>query len=154
VLVVHVCLSYESVVCVSYASVVCVCVSYDGVVCVRAVISLSSCLFLWGGGGVCAQLDLSRCCWRLRDEGVFKRVLAILRARFVFNDRIWAYAFLHSDFDALRELVTKNAQSLRYAVCVLLFVAAVFVYVCVCMRVCVHDRVAVSGQVYAICDVL
>jgi len=49
------------------------------------------------------RLDLSRIAWRMRDRGLFDRVLALLRARHVYDGTLWSYAIHHGAVPAIRE---------------------------------------------------
>ncbi len=43
------------------------------------------------------RVDLQRVAWRMRDRDAFTRVTALLAARHVYHDRLWAYSLLHAD---------------------------------------------------------
>lgn len=43
------------------------------------------------------RVDLDRIAWRMRDRAAFTRVLALLSARHVYSDRLWAYSLAHAD---------------------------------------------------------
>jgi len=48
-------------------------------------------------------VKLERIAWRMRDAAFFKRATAILRQRAVYSSRLWAYALMHTDIQALTE---------------------------------------------------
>jgi hypothetical protein len=43
------------------------------------------------------RVELDRVAWRMRDRDAFLRVTALLAARGVYHDRLWAYGLVHAD---------------------------------------------------------
>ena len=41
--------------------------------------------------------------WALRDKSFFKRVIKVLRDRFLFDDQVWSYGFYHLDEEVCTE---------------------------------------------------
>ncbi len=58
-------------------------------------------------GANLGRIELEKIAWRMKDQGVFTRVLALLEQRLTYNDRLWAYGLLHSE-------PTRVAQWLRH----------------------------------------
>ena len=48
------------------------------------------------------RLDLNEIAWRMKDKEFFKKTTALLQARHVYQDTLWAYGLLHNDPDTLR----------------------------------------------------
>ena len=61
------------------------------------------------------RLDLTRIAWRMRDRDAFTRVLALLSARHVYADRLWAYALHHADRPRTAEWLRNQTELLRTA---------------------------------------
>ena len=55
--------------------------------------------------------DFSKILWMLSDKEFFLRVLEILRARKIYNDQVWSYAFYHKDFQGMKEMFSATFQS-------------------------------------------
>lgn len=53
------------------------------------------------------RVDLTHIAWRMRDQPAFERVLALLQARHVYSDTLWAYGLKHAD-------VARTAEWLRH----------------------------------------
>ncbi len=47
--------------------------------------------------------DLERIAWRMRDEAMFRKVLAQLRSRHVYDHTLWSYSLAHRDLPAARQ---------------------------------------------------
>jgi hypothetical protein len=67
-------------------------------------------LFTYLQGTNIARLDLSRIAWRMKDRAVFDRTLALLRARFAFNDTLWSFGLMHRDERTAREFLEQRAD--------------------------------------------
>lgn len=50
-----------------------------------------------------ATIDLGQIAWRMKDKAFFAETLARLRSRHYFHERLWRYAFVHHDQEAVRE---------------------------------------------------
>ncbi|MBL9099988.1 MAG: hypothetical protein JNL82_03465 [Myxococcales bacterium] len=61
------------------------------------------------------RVDLARVAWRMHDRDAFTRVLALLSARHVYHDRLWAYALLHHDRRRAAEWLRHQTHFLRPA---------------------------------------
>lgn len=48
-------------------------------------------------------LDLERIAWRMRDAEFFATVLALLEARFIYNDTLWSYSLMHNHVPAIQQ---------------------------------------------------
>ena len=48
-------------------------------------------------------MNLDQIKWRLLDEKMFKKVIAVLKDRLVYHQNVWSYALLHKDVEAARE---------------------------------------------------
>lgn len=35
--------------------------------------------------------------WMLKDKPFYKRVISVLRERFIYNEQVWSYSFFHKD---------------------------------------------------------
>jgi hypothetical protein len=57
-----------------------------------------------------ARLDLSRVAWRMQERVFCDRMLATLRARFVFDTTLWSYGLLHRDERATREYLAQRSD--------------------------------------------
>ena len=57
-----------------------------------------------------ARLDLSRIAWRMKDRAVFDRTLALLRARFAFNETLWSFGLMHRDERTASEYLEQRAD--------------------------------------------
>lgn len=53
------------------------------------------------------RIELEKIAWRMQDRDAFTRVLALLEARHVYSDRLWAYGLRHAE-------PTRVAQWLRH----------------------------------------
>ncbi|MCU0865850.1 MAG: hypothetical protein MUC36_18865 [Planctomycetes bacterium] len=60
------------------------------------------------------RLELRRIAWRLRDRGMFERVLGKLRQASCYDDTLWSYSILHQDPIACREYL-RHAEQLKDA---------------------------------------
>jgi len=49
------------------------------------------------------RTNLDRIAWRMRDLAFFRRVLAILDQRHVYNHTLWSYSIRHNELPAIRE---------------------------------------------------
>jgi hypothetical protein len=58
------------------------------------------------------RIELSRIAWRLRDRGMFERVLGRLRRAACYDDTLWSYSLLHEDPLACREYL-RHADELK-----------------------------------------
>ncbi len=54
-------------------------------------------------GANLGRVDLEKIAWRMEDRDAFERVTALLTARHVYADRLWAYATAHADRARLAE---------------------------------------------------
>ena len=61
------------------------------------------------------RLDLTKIAWRMKDHAAFTRVLALLSARHVYHDRLWAYALRHADQPRTIEWLRHQTDFLRPA---------------------------------------
>ena len=47
--------------------------------------------------------------WMLRDKAFFKKVIAVLRERLIYDDQVWSYGFFHKDDElACREYIMNS----------------------------------------------
>ncbi len=49
------------------------------------------------------RVNLDRMAWRMQDEKFFRKVIALLSARHVYNDTLWSYGVKHNDVAAIRQ---------------------------------------------------
>lgn len=56
-------------------------------------------------------LDLEKMAWRMKDAEVFSRTIALLDARHVYSDTLWAYSIQHGHRDALRAFLEHHSFS-------------------------------------------
>jgi hypothetical protein len=61
------------------------------------------------------RVALEKIAWRMRDADAFARVLALLDARGVYHDRLWAYALRHADPRRVAEWLRHQDAFLRAA---------------------------------------
>ena len=61
------------------------------------------------------RLDLTKIAWRMKDKQAFTRVLALLGARHVYHDRLWAYGLRHGDVPRVVEWLRHQGEFLRLA---------------------------------------
>ncbi len=54
------------------------------------------------------RVELHRIAWRMRDAGMFRKVLARLEARHVFEYTLWSYGLMHNDVPAIREYLRRR----------------------------------------------
>ncbi|HUS67654.1 MAG TPA: hypothetical protein VMZ28_24125, partial [Kofleriaceae bacterium] len=54
-------------------------------------------------GANLGRVDLEKIAWRMGEQDAFERVTALLTARHVYADRLWAYATVHADRARLAE---------------------------------------------------
>lgn len=59
------------------------------------------------------RVELEKIAWRMKDREAFTRVLALLSARRVYNDRLWAYALAHADAPRVAEWLRHQDPFLR-----------------------------------------
>lgn len=61
------------------------------------------------------RVDLERIAWRMRDREAFTRVTALLAARRVYSDRLWAYGLAHADRARVAEWLRHQESFVRPA---------------------------------------
>lgn len=54
------------------------------------------------------RLELEEIAWRMKERGFFGKALALLEARHVYHDTLWAYGILHNEPAAIREFLRHN----------------------------------------------
>jgi hypothetical protein len=55
------------------------------------------------------QIDLTEIAWRMNDPEFFKKVIALLEARHIYEDTLWSYGVLHDQPAVIREYLRHNA---------------------------------------------
>ncbi|MCY1056787.1 hypothetical protein [Nannocystis sp. SCPEA4] len=61
------------------------------------------------------RVELEKIAWRMRDRDAFTRVLALLTARRVYHDRLWAYSLAHADRQRVAEWLRHQDSFVRKA---------------------------------------
>ena len=47
--------------------------------------------------------EIEHILWALRDKTFYKRVIEVLRDRFIFDEKVWSYGFYHLDEEVCTE---------------------------------------------------
>ncbi|MBT7171921.1 MAG: hypothetical protein HN909_09175, partial [Phycisphaerales bacterium] len=56
------------------------------------------------------RLNLAKIAWRMKDRAYYRRVIAILRTRHVYNHTLYSYAIYHNDAPTIREYLPYNGS--------------------------------------------
>ena len=48
--------------------------------------------------------------WMLKDKDFYEKVMAIMRERKIYSERIWGYGFLHNDEAAVKDFMYRSSH--------------------------------------------
>ena len=60
-----------------------------------------------------SRVKLEKIAWRMKDRSFFRRVLALLARRHVYNQTLWSYGIYHNDVPAIREYLKHEERFVR-----------------------------------------